>query len=98
MCLYRTLQEALANVVRHAGATRVDVRLLRDADRVRLTVEDNGAGLGLGGKRSSKKESRGIGLLGMRERLDLFRGGLEIEKGDTGGLRLSAYLPLRDKA
>ena len=49
MCLYRTLQEALANVVRHAGATRVEVRLRRDVDRVRLVVEDNGAGLG-GGK------------------------------------------------
>lgn len=97
MCVYRTLQEALANVVRHAGATRVDVRLLHDVDCVRLIVEDNGAGLGTGRKQSSSKESGGIGLLGMQERLDLFGGGLKIDKGETGGVRLSAYLPLREK-
>jgi signal transduction histidine kinase len=97
MCVYRTLQEALANVVRHAGATRVDVRLLHDVDCVRLIVEDNGAGLGIGGKQSPSKESGGIGLLGMQERLDLFGGGLKIDKGETGGLRLSAHLPLREK-
>jgi signal transduction histidine kinase len=98
MCLYRTLQEALANVVRHAGATKVDVRLLNDGDCVRLIVEDNGAGPAAGRKRSRSRGAQGIGLLGMRERLDLFRGGLEIEKGDSGGLRLSAHLPLREKA
>lgn len=98
MCLYRTLQEALANVVRHAGATRVEVRLRRDVDRVRLSVEDNGTGLGIGARQSSSKESGGIGLLGMQERLDLFGGGLKIGKGKTGGVRLSAHLPLREKA
>jgi len=97
MCVYRTLQEALANVVRHAGATRVDVRLLHDVDCVRLIVEDNGTGLGIGGKPSASKESGGIGLLGMQERLDLFGGGLRIDHGATGGLRLSAYLPLRER-
>jgi signal transduction histidine kinase len=98
MCVYRTLQEALANVVRHAGATRVDVRLLHDVDCVRLIVEDNGTGPGAARKRSSAKASGGIGLLGMQERLDLFGGGLKIEKAQTGGLRLSAFLPLREKA
>jgi signal transduction histidine kinase len=62
---------------------------------VQLVVEDNGAGIAAGSKLSSGKKGRGIGLLGMRERLDLFRGGLEIEKGRSGGLRLSAHLPLR---
>lgn len=98
MCLYRTLQEALANVVRHAGATRVEVRLLHDADRVCLVVEDNGAGLGVGAKHSSARDAAGIGLLGMQERLDLFGGGLKIESGETGGVRLSAHLPLSEKA
>src|SRR5262249_7806471 len=68
MCLYRVLQEALANVVRHAGATRVDVRLARDGDRVRLIIEDNGGGLGSGRKHPSAKKAKGIGLLGMQER------------------------------
>lgn len=98
MCVYRTLQEALANVVRHAGATRVDVRLLHDVDCVRLIVEDNGTGPRVGRKQSSAKESGGIGLLGMQERLDLFGGGLKIEKAEAGGLRLAAYLPLGEKA
>jgi len=97
MCLFRTLQEALANVVRHAGATRVEVRLLREVDRVRLIVEDNGRGVDIGGQRSSSKDSQGIGLLGMQERLDLIGGGLNIERAESGGLRLSAHLPLRAK-
>jgi signal transduction histidine kinase len=96
MCLYRTLQEALANVVRHAGATRVDVRLARARDRVRLVVEDNGSGLPAPGV--TFKESGGIGLIGMQERLDLFGGGLTIEEGKAGGVRLTAYLPLREQA
>jgi signal transduction histidine kinase len=98
MSFYRTLQEALANVVRHAGATHVDVHLVREADRVRLIVEDNGTGLGLGRKPSLSKRSGGIGLLGMQERLALLGGGLDIEKGTAGGVRLSAYLPAREAA
>jgi signal transduction histidine kinase len=93
MCLYRTLQEALANVVRHAGATRVEVQLSHDTDSVQLVVEDNGAGA----KPSAAKVSDGIGLLGMQERLDLFGGGLRLEKAAGGGLRLCAHLPLGEK-
>jgi signal transduction histidine kinase len=96
MCLYRSLQEALANVVKHSGATHVIVSLLNDGACARLIVQDNGAGLGSDGKRASSA-SKGIGLLGMRERLDLFRGGLDIDKGEAGGLRLSVYLPLPAK-
>lgn len=98
MCLYRTLQEALSNVVKHAGATRVNVRLRRDVDHVRLIVEDNGAGPGNGVRRPSRKKPGGIGLIGMKERLDLFGGGLDIEKADAGGMRLSAHLPLKEHA
>ncbi len=98
MSFYRTLQEALANVVRHAGATRVEVTLARDGDRVRLTVEDNGTGLRGSGKKTPAKRGEGIGLLGMRERLALLGGGLNIEQGKTSGVRLSAYLPPREAA
>lgn len=98
MSLYRTLQEALANVAKHAGATHVDVRLFRDADHVRLVVEDNGSGLNAGRKKSSSKKSEGIGLIGMQERLALLGGGLQIEKAASGGVRLSAYLPSKETA
>jgi len=97
MCLYRTLQEALANVVRHAGATRVEVRLTREAGEVHLVVEDNGKGPGP--KPASRpKRKTGIGLIGMQERLALLGGALEIGKGRRGGLRLSARLPLQEPA
>jgi signal transduction histidine kinase len=95
MCLYRTLQEALANVAKHAGASSVNVRLQRDAEHVRLVVEDNGSGPGKAGRRAASKRGGGIGLIGLKERLDLFGGGLDIDKGAAGGLRLSAHLPLR---
>ena len=97
ICLYRTLQEALNNIAKHARATRVRVGLREDADRVQLTVEDNGIGLPAG-EEDSSCQADGVGLVGMRERLDLFGGGLTIGRGRAGGLRLSAHLPLGEVA
>lgn len=94
MCLYRTLQEALANVARHAHATRVDVRLERGAARVRLVVEDNGVGLATGQRHGTAKSASGIGLVGMRERLNLIGGGLKVEAGRKAGVRLTAEVPI----
>jgi signal transduction histidine kinase len=98
MCLYRTLQEALANVARHAQATRVDVRLACDAGHVRLLVEDNGCGARAAQRAGSRKAGAGIGLTGLRERLGLFGGGLRIGRAAAGGVRLAAHLPLKGTA
>jgi signal transduction histidine kinase len=98
MCLYRTLQEALVNVARHAGATCVDVRLRRAGGRVRLVVEDNGKGRVRPGRAHSRSATPGIGLTGLRERLGLLGGRLDIGRATAGGVRLSAHLPLEGSA
>jgi PAS domain S-box-containing protein len=90
---YRVAQEALNNVARHARATHVDVVLERGADHVSLIVEDNGIGF----DPSDGSHSDRLGLIGMRERLLLVNGTLEIEsapgQGTTVLARVPAYLP-----
>ena len=77
--LYRVLQEALTNVIRHAEATLVGVAL-GTADRlVTMIIEDNGRGFDIGAAGAGDVATKRLGLLGMRERLTLVQGSLEIE-------------------
>jgi PAS domain S-box-containing protein len=96
ICFYRVLQESLTNVARHAHADQVQVALRCDADRVSLSVEDNGRGFDTGGVISNSNQDAGIGLLGMRERLELLGGRLEINSRPGRGTRLVAHIPWRD--
>jgi signal transduction histidine kinase len=86
--VYRLVQEALTNVVKHAGATRVTVRV-HEADRcVDVLVADDGRGLeGAGGG--------GFGLVGMRERVELAGGELAVTSGAQGGTIVRARIPAR---
>lgn len=89
--LYRMVQEALTNVLRHAQASEVSVELrLRDG-RALLTVCDNGVGLP---DAKAPRDSR-FGLLGMRERADMLGGRLRVASGQGGGTCVSMELPLR---
>ncbi len=94
ICLYRVLQEALTNVATHAGATHVDVRLQRDSAIVCLTVADDGRGL----TTRAARLGLGIGLLGMRERVEMLGGRLDIGSGPGRGTCLVARLALADQA
>ena len=87
--LYRALQEALTNVVKHAQASKVWVDLSVEDDRVNLTVQDNGIGLG-----EEKSNSNGIGLAGLRERITIAGGTLNISSAAKRGTILSAQFPL----
>lgn len=86
LALYRVVQEALTNVVRHSGAVHCRVSLATVGNRIEARVSDNGAGLHGG------PAPRG-GLLGMAERVDMAGGGLELGKGEGGGLSLRAWVP-----
>jgi len=89
LAAYRIVQEALTNVVRHAGSAPTRVRLLfRDAD-LEVTVEDDGPGARTGA-------SGGHGLVGMRERVALYGGTLELGSVNGGGFRVHARLPFRE--
>jgi signal transduction histidine kinase len=87
--VYRILQEALNNVVRHAGVHEVWVRAGYSPAALRLEVEDHGVGLAL------SKAGGGMGLISMRERAGLVSASLEFEKPAQGGLRVVLEVPLR---
>jgi signal transduction histidine kinase len=90
--IYRVLQEALTNVVKHAKAKRVGVMLQASPQEVRLVVEDDGEGF-VGGKKPVGATVR-LGLLGIRERLSLVNGNLEIESAQGKGTTLLISVPL----
>ena len=87
--LYRTLQEALTNVIKHAQASQVWVDLSMDDDQVTLTIQDNGIGFS-----EEKPGSNGIGLAGLRERITIAGGRLAVSSTPKRGTILSAQFPL----
>jgi signal transduction histidine kinase/ABC-type amino acid transport substrate-binding protein len=87
-CLFRVLQEALTNVVRHAAATQVIISLEASKGSVELRVEDDGKGV------HEVQAVSGLGVLGMKERVSQFGGTLLIEGRRNGGTRVRAVLPV----
>lgn len=90
--LYRTVQEALTNVAKHAQASRVDVSLTLGAGQITLLVEDDGLGFDPQATAGIQR-SQGFGLMGMKERLELLDGRLQIESSPGRGTRLIARIP-----
>ena len=93
--LYRVAQEALTNVGRHAQASRVDVSIQKLRGDVRMEIKDNGKSFNVertlhanGGKR--------LGLLGMRERLEMVGGSFSVESAPGNGTTIQAQIPLAD--
>ena len=87
--LYRVVQESLTNIVKHANAKQVSVSLARRATGVAAVIEDDGAGFD-----PRRVSEGGVGLLGMRERLALIDGRLEIESRPGAGTTVVAEVPL----
>jgi signal transduction histidine kinase len=87
LAAYRVIQEALTNVLRHARAARVEVRLGWAPDALVLAVTDDG---------SAAVGPAGRGLLGMAERVALYGGGVTTEPQSHGGFAVRAKLPLVD--
>ena len=93
--LYRITQEALTNVTRHANAKRVSVLLERRPGHVSLIVEDDGSGFDTGIQASAAQGK--LGLLGMRERVTLAGGTLEIESTLGAGTTVFVRVPLKQE-
>jgi len=88
--IFRVFQETLTNVARHANATQVEVNLEKNTDTLRLQIRDNGRGI-------SEQEifgTRSLGLLGMRERVYLLSGSLEIQGKPGQGTTVLVQIPL----
>lgn len=88
--VYRILQEALTNIVRHAHATQVEVSLQAQPHQLTLEVRDNGCGI----TAAELSDHRSIGLLGMHERAQIVGGSVTITAGPDGGTRVSVKIPL----
>jgi len=99
IALFRVLQESLTNVHRHSGATQVDIGFRREADVAILQVRDYGRGIPMEliSHLGDPVRHSGVGLAGMRERLNELKGRLEIQPADPG-TRLLAIVPLLAKA
>jgi signal transduction histidine kinase len=93
IALLRVLQEALSNIRQHSGAGRVAVRLSDAAGGVGMEIEDDGHGFDPAAVVPDEEGQSGIGLVGMRERLRLLGGSLEIESAAGGPTTLTATLP-----
>jgi PAS domain S-box-containing protein len=90
---YRVAQEALTNVARHARASRVDMSIQKVGDVVGMKITDNGKGLPQESLRHGNKNRR-LGLLGMRERLEIIGGKFAIESVSGKGTTVTAQIPL----
>ena len=90
LCLFRVLQEALHNAVKHSGVRDFQVRLNASSDEISLRVSDSGVGFEL----DSPVGQSGLGLTSMRERLHLVQGTLSIQSSPPGGTTILARVPL----
>jgi PAS domain S-box-containing protein len=90
LCLYRIVQEALRNVIKHSGAHQASVQLQQSADTLCLQIADDGTGFDL-----QRVPCRGgLGLVSMRERLYLVGGQIAIHSQPSGGTRIDVRVPL----
>lgn len=93
--LYRVAQEALTNVARHARAHDVAINIQPVAGRVRMTIQDDGQGPTADLMQKALKGKR-LGLIGMRERLEMVGGHLEIHRVKGQGTTVRAEVPMHD--
>jgi signal transduction histidine kinase len=93
VCLFRVLQEALHNAVKHSGATRVEVRLAEHSNEVHLIVRDSGKGFDI----QLARQGRGLGLTSMQERVRLLNGSVEIQSKLSAGTTIHVRVPFRSE-
>jgi PAS domain S-box-containing protein len=90
LCLFRVLQEGLSNAVKHSGARQFEARLQRVSDELRLTIRDPGVGFDPG----MAMYNEGIGLISMRERVNLVKGTMSLISKPQGGTEITVCVPV----
>lgn len=91
--LYRVAQEALTNVARHAHATRVEIKIRKLAAGICMTIQDDGKSFQVEEVLNNSSGRKRLGLLGMRERLDMIGGSLKIDSAPGRGTTITALIP-----
>jgi PAS domain S-box-containing protein len=92
--LFQMTRELLVNVIKHAGASRVNLQMYQDLKGIGITVQDNGKGFDPELFRTSESKSRAFGLFSIRERLRHLRGYLRIDPPPGGGAAVTLWVPL----
>ena len=95
MVLFRVVQEGLTNVVRHAGASRVDIQLVTDPPPARLSIQDDGDGFDVEEGKKRAMAGQSLGLIGMLERVNLAGGRLDLSSSPGRGVCIHVTLPLK---
>ena len=98
LAAYRLIQEALTNVRKHAPWSHVQVRLAYEPDRLRMEVTDDGGPSGAAAATARDASDPGHGLIGMRERVQVYGGRMQTGAMPGGGFRVEATLPLSGDA
>ena len=91
--VYRITQEAIANTIKHAQATRLIVTVVENGDVLSLSVEDDGCGFD-----QNDQTGAGFGLIGLRERVELLGGTLAITSHPGAGTRVDAVVPVERRS
>ena len=94
LLIFRVVQESLTNIHRHSGSKTALIEIERAGESIRVTVEDQGAGMSPERLAEIQSHGTGVGIRGMRERVRQFRGDLTIES-NSSGTRVCATLPLK---
>ncbi|HEX9305724.1 MAG TPA: ATP-binding protein [Thermoanaerobaculia bacterium] len=92
---YRIVQEALTNIARHADATHASIRISRETGALRCSIRDDGVGMPIDPVTPGASRRRGLGLLGIRERLDALGGKFKVLSRAGGGTELLVTIPFR---
>lgn len=94
--LYRVAQEALSNVARHANASRVEITITEQLDSIRMEIADDGKSFRIRDV-MMRKGRKSLGILGMRERVEMIGGSFEIHSAPDNGTTLLACIPNKSK-
>lgn len=92
--VFRTLQEALTNIARHARATHITVSLYDEDNKLILLIHDNGVGINM----ERLHHSNSLGMVGMRERAHMFGGQIYFKNAEDGGTIVRVEIPLKKTA
>jgi PAS domain S-box-containing protein len=90
LCLFRVLQEALQNAVKHSGVSHIEVEIRGASDVIHLTVRDEGVGF----DPEAVVTNRGLGLVSMQERVNLVKGTISITSRPQSGTEINVHVPL----
>ena len=88
--LYRVIQECVNNVIKHSGANNLDISLIKDADGIAATVEDNGRGFDTG----DKQKFEGIGLKNISSRVAFLKGTVDFDSSPGRGTLVAIHVPI----